>query len=602
MKSIQAAIAGNPNCGKTTLFNRLTGSRYTTGNWPGVTVERRSGTDRVNRSIQYVDLPGTYSLNPNSPEQRVAAAFFDGRECQVVLDVVDATNLARNLYLTVELVERRQPLVLVLNMMDEVKRSGMEIDLTELSAALGIPCFAVSAATGEGLDTLRTFIGRGHFENADPAALVLPSGGETAEQRYAWIDRLCARVLKENARGRKTAHVDAVLTHPTAGLPIFLVIMLALFWTVFGAPGAKLTEWSEWVVALVQLGLDNALAAVGASDWITSLVVDGIVGGVGSVLVFVPQFVLLFLGIGLLEDSGYMARAAFVMDRHMRRFGLSGKAFIPMMVGFGCNVPAIMATRALSSERERRLTVLLLPFMSCGARMPVYALLAAAFFGPWAGIVIFALYALGIFVATGTGWLLRRTLLKGPPPPFIMELPPYRMPLPANLAGNLRERVADYVRRAGTIIFAAAVLVWFLQSFTPGLVLTENPGDSLFAGLGKALSVLFAPLGLGDWRITVALLTGIAAKEAVVSTLGVLFATGEGVGALTQALSTILTPASALAMMVFVLLYVPCTATIAAMKRELRSWTWTAGAVVWELSVAWIAAFLVHAAATWIGG
>ncbi len=625
-------LIGNPNSGKTTLFNRLTGSTHHTGNWPGVTVDIRTGTVRQEPEIQLTDLPGLYSLNPNTPEQRVAGEFLRAGDMDLFVDVIDATNLERNLHLSLQLMETGVPLALAVNMMDEAERLGFMLDLPALSCALGVPVFPVSAVTGAGLPELVSFMksaadavsgfasesgknGKGEAYDGStgrkpalPWLVDVPEHDGTEESgvfnaewdaavtpaRYAWIEVLTEKIQRRNDRGLiRTGRIDRILMHGVFGIPIFLGVMMLLFFLVFGAPGAALSGWAEALLGLVQNIVNELLRSSGAAEWLVRLVVEGIIGGVGSVLVFVPQFALLFFGLAVLEDSGYMSRAAFVMDRFMRRFGLSGKAFIPMLVGFGCNVPAIMATRALSSERERKLTVFLLPFMSCGARMPVYALLSAAFFGKAAGLVVFGLYVSGIAAAMLTGFLLRKTILKGAPTPFVMELPPYRMPTLRSLWAHLSERVGDYLKKAGTLIFAASVIVWFLQAFTPAFQLSVSPEQSLFAVLGRFIAPVFEPAGFGDWRISIALLTGFAAKEAVLSTLGVLLA-GGGAGGMGPALQSLLQPASALSLMVFVLLYTPCMATLAAMHREFRSLRWTLGAVLWQLGFAWTAAFVVY--------
>lgn len=658
LSAAKVGIIGNPNCGKTTLFNRLTGSMHHTGNWPGVTVEVRSGFLKVSPQIELIDLPGLYSLNPATPEQRVAGDFIQKNQADVYVNVVDATNLERNLFLTLQIIETGAPLILVVNMVDEAVKNGFIVDYDGLSERLNVPVVPVSASSGHGIPlfykTLFHYLHAMRFGAEDAMVsepvvrdltdlaevqnhpdipdnskyrdggsrhpFVMRTGIEKSQipwlpatdrlrhnpfsitadtalsqKRYVWIEQLCSDLIYTTDKGmNKVARIDRFFLHPRFGIPIFLGMMLFLFFLVFGPFGAFFSGLAENGLVLLQEGTENLLVKMNALPWLVRLTVDGILGGVGSVLIFVPQFALLFLGLAILEDSGYMSRAAFMMNRSMQKFGLSGKAFIPMLVGFGCNVPAIMATRTLSSERERKLTVFLLPFMSCGARMPVYAVLTAAFFGETAGVVVFALYAGGIAAAMLTGFLLRKTILRGNPPPFVIELPPYRRPTLRSLWAHIAERVGDYIKKAGTLLFAASVIVWFLQAFTPQFMLTQDPAVSIFAFIGKALAPVFQWAGFADWRISVSLLAGLAAKEAVLSSLGVLMGSAEGALSLTAALQQVLTSASALALLVFFLLYTPCMATIAAMQREFRSWKWTLGAMAWQIILAWVSAVLVY--------
>ena len=654
MTGIRIALAGNPNVGKTTLFNALTGSRQHVGNWPGVTVEKKTG--RINRSghaIEVIDLPGTYSLTACSADEVVARDYILEERPDVVVQVVDATNLERNLYLTTQIAELGVPVVIALNMADAAEAGGCAIDRERLSALLAIPVVRTVGIRGEGLDDLldaavreaetspyhEHTVGYGNDVEATIASLVgvlaadsdlaeryplrwlaarLLEGDENAlakvkespvssrvqdilsgtdldeyeaamaDRRYDVIAAVLPQVRTAGARSMNVSEmIDRVVTDRYLGIPIFLALMWGTFELTFAIAAP--------FVALIEEGLAWLSAAVAGSigpAWLASLVGDGIIGGVGSVLVFVPNIFILFLILSFLEDTGYLARAAFIMDRLMYAIGLPGKAFIPMLIGFGCNVPGIMAARTIEGERDRLITILVNPFISCSARLPVYILFAGAFFGAAAGVVVFLLYVLGIAAAIGSAKLFRHTILPGESSPFIMEMPPYRLPTVWTSLLHMWSRGAMYVRKAGTIVFAGALVVWCLASFPFGV--EYGSSASLAGALGHLLAPLVAPLGF-DWKIAVALLFGFVAKEVVVGSLGVLYGTGEEGDALSMALLADpgLSAVTALALMVFVLLYTPCLATIATIRKETGSWRWTGFSVAYGLVLAWLLALIV---------
>ena len=661
-REIRIALTGNPNVGKTTLFNALTGSRQHVGNWPGVTVEKKTG--RINRNgyeIEVVDLPGTYSLTAYSADEIIARNFLLDEKPDVVVQVVDATNLERNLYLTTQLSELRVPIVIALNMADMAEAQGDAIDRARLSEFLEIPVVRTVGTRGEGLDTLleaaikeaktsphhEHTVGYGDDAEAKIVTLVdalstdrnlakryplrwlavkLLEGDENvvskvregpasvrvqsilssidadeyeavmADKRYEAISAILPQVHRTDPKGTTFSDmVDRVVTNRYLGIPIFLALMWGAFELTFTVATPFMTAIDTLVVWLAELAVASIEPA-----WLGSLIGDGIISGVGAVLIFLPNIFILFLILAFLEDSGYLARAAFIMDRPLYAIGLPGKAFIPMLIGFGCNVPAIMATRSIESEKDRLLTILVNPFMSCSARLPVYVLFAGAFFGAQAGGVMFFLYVLGIVVAIVSAKLFRSTVLPGDVSPFVMEMPPYRLPTAMTSLMHMWSRGSMYLRKAGTIILLGAMVVWALASFPYGV---EYGSAESFAGmLGHLIEPLVAPLGF-DWKVAVALIFGFLAKEVVVGSLGVLYGTGEET--LSEALLADpgLSAATALALMVFVLLYMPCVAALGVIKKETGSWKWTGFAVAYGIVVAWVLAFVVgHLAPFFIGG
>lgn len=668
--AITAALAGNPNCGKTTLFNALTGSTQYVGNWPGVTVEKKEGyVKHGEEQVLLVDLPGIYSLSPYTMEEVVARDYVVGERPAVLINILDGTNIERNLYLTLQLLELGTPVVLALNMIDEVRARGDRIDVPGLSHALGVPVVPVCAKRGENLDELvrqavceakerperlpvrydaRTERALREVE-ARLEASALPAGvpsryfaakllegdaptaarlGLHAEQRaaveraaaayereaahgdretlladarYQAITALCTRfVQKKRGFGKPTLsdRIDRIATSRVLALPVFLLLMLCMFLLVFGPAGETMKHALEWLTGEVAApAASAALAYAGAPDWMTGLLVDGVIGGVGGVLTFLPQIMLLFLFLSLMEDSGYMARAAFIMDRLLRRLGLSGKSFIPMLMGFGCTTPAVMAARALENEKERKLTIMLTPFMSCGARLPVYALFAGVFFAENQGLVVFGMYLLGMAVAVFSGLALKKTVFRGESAPFVMELPQYRLPGLRSVLLHMWDKCRGFLVKAGTVIFSMSVALWFCQHFTPALRWTENSAESLFGLLGAAISPLFAPLGFGFWQAAVALLAGLVAKEAVVSSICMLYGVSAGSAALGAAIAGAFTPAAALSFMTFSLLYMPCISAFVTIRKEMGSLRWALAVALWQTAAAYLFSFLVHRAA-----
>ena len=665
----KVALVGNPNCGKTTLFNALTGSDQYVGNWPGVTVEKKEGTAKVGDvSFTVVDLPGIYSLSPYSMEELVARRFIIGEKPDAIINIVDATNLERNLYLTMQLLELERPMVLALNFMDEVEKKGDQIDCGKLAAHLGVPVIPISARDGQNIDKLveeahrqmhtgltlepddlyddfthaihhriGDIIHDRAYERGIPAhwaAIKLLEGdsevakdlglGETtlrridqiateyeasselgdretllADSRYRFVERVVRSSVKRRGDGGKptiTERIDAVATHKYFALPLFLAMMLVVFLITFSGPGAWLSDGiAAFLENVLCPGASAWLNSLGAPAWLTGLLVDGLISGVGGVITFLPMIALLFLFLSLLEDSGYMARAAFVMDRTLRHFGLSGKAFIPMLMGFGCTVPALMGARTMENEKHRRMTILLVPFMSCGARLPIYGLMTAAFFPDHAGLVVFGLYLLGPVLAFLSGLFLKRFLFKGEPAPFLLELPPYRMPTAKNIWLHVWQRVRDFLTRAGTIIAAMSVVVWFLQSFGPNFQMVSDTAESILARFGSFIAPIFAPLGFGAWQAAVALLTGLIAKEAVVSSMSLFYGFSmTDYAAAGAAMAVTFSPAAALAFLVFCALYTPCVAAIATIRREMGSRRWTVLTLAWQLAVAYLASFVAY--------
>ena len=654
------ALVGNQNCGKTTLFNQLTGSNQHVGNFPGVTVDSKEGVMRGAKGCSVVDLPGIYSLRPYTAEEIVTRDFILNQKPDGIINIVDATNIERNLYLTLQLLEMQIPMVLALNMMDEVRGNGGTIDVQKMSDELGIPVVPIAAAKNEGIEELvdsavraartRTLPKRVDFCDDGPvhrcihavshliedhaqaagmarrfAATKLIEGDEDiisrlllnqnelemvehsivemedegkldrnaaiASMRYDYIERLCSKTVvkcRESREHLRSVRIDHVLTNKYAALPIFVGIMLLIFWLTFDVVGAGLQDLLALGISRLSAVVDHGLTAYGMNPVVHSLIIDGIFAGVGSVVSFLPIIVVMFFFLSILEDTGYMARVAFVMDKLLRKIGLSGRSFVPMLIGFGCTVPAVMATRTLPSARDRRLTILLTPFMSCSAKIPIYAVFTAAFFPQHAVLTMALLYFGGMVVGVLISLLLNHTVFRGNPVPFVMELPNYRLPTLKSVAMLLWDKARDFLQRAFTVIFVATLAIWFLESFDLHLNFVTDSSRSLLASVGRILAPVFRPLGFEDWRVTTALITGFTAKEAVVSTLGIL--TGAGTEHLSAALSGLFTPLSAVSFLTFTLLYTPCVAAIAAIGRELGGRLRGAVVAVFQCVVAWCVA------------
>lgn len=666
-------LIGNQNCGKTTLFNQLTGANQHVGNFPGVTVDRKDGQIKNHPEATVTDLPGIYSLSPYTNEEIVTRDFLIQNKPRGIINIVDATNIERNLYLTMQLIEMDIPMVLALNMMDEVRENGGTIQVNRLEEALGIPVIPISAAKNEGIGELIEHAihvarydecpGRLDFcdangENGQAAIhrcihavvhliedhakkaeiparfaatklvegdkLILQQLGldrneeETlehmihemeeecakdreaalADMRFKFIEKVCTQTVvkpTESKAHARSVKADKILTGKYTALPAFAAIMGLIFWLTFGVIGAGLSDWLSVGIDIVTDFADRALTAYGLNPVVHSLIIDGIFAGVGSVLSFLPIIVVLFFFLSILEDSGYMARIAFVMDKLLRKIGLSGRSFVPMIIGFGCSVPAIMATRTLSSERDRKMTILLTPFMSCSAKLPIYALFTYAFFPKYRALVMVGLYFTGIIVGVLFSLLLKNTAFQGEPVPFVMELPNYRLPSLKSVGMLIWDKAKDFITKAFTIIFMASIVIWFLQTFDVRLNVVVDSKDSLLALIGGFAAPVFVPLGFGDWRISTALITGFTAKESVVSTLTVLF------GGDMSALNTLFTPFSALVFLVFTLLYTPCVAAIASVKREMGTARLAFLVVIMQCVIAWIVAFAVRMIGMLIG-
>ena len=659
------ALVGNQNCGKTTLFNQLTGSNQHVGNFPGVTIEHKIGQVIGWKNYDLVDLPGIYSIRPYSGEEKVTRDFIIDRKPDAIINIVDATNIERNLYLTLQLIEMGKPMVLALNMMDELLGNHGSVDIQKLSDRLGIPVVPIAAAKNDGVDELMRVVAetaenarkprRIDFCSAGPvhrcihtvshvvedhadkigvpsrfaatrvieeddeiisalklsenelelighAVLEMESEGglyrnaALAEMRYRFIEAVCYECVVKAHESRemlRSVKIDKVLTNKYLAIPTFIAIMGFIFWMTFSVLGKWLSDLLALGIDSVTQLVDDALTAYGLNPVVHSLVIDGVFAGVGSMLSFLPIIVVLFFFLAILEDTGYMARVAFVMDKLLRRIGLSGRSFVPMLIGFGCSVPAIMATRTLSSERDRKMTMLLIPFMSCSAKIPIYAVFTAAFFPNNGGLVMTCLYVFGMLVGIIAAKVLSKTAFTGKPVPFVMELPNYRLPSLKTVLLLMWEKAWDFIRRAFTVIFAATIVIWFLQNFDVRLnVVGQGSGDSLLAIIGTWLAPIFAPLGFGDWRVATALVTGLMAKEAVISTLGVLM--GVGANLSSAALGTLFTLRSAVSFLVFCLLYTPCVAALAALRRELGSGVKTILVMISQCCVAWLAAFCVY--------
>ena len=653
------ALVGNQNCGKTTLFNQLTGSNQHVGNFPGVTVDRKDGSIKGYPNTNITDLPGIYSMSPYSSEEIVSRNFVLNEHPKAIINIVDATNIERNLYLTMQLLEMDIPMVVALNMMDEVTGNHGSIDVNTIEGMLGVPVIPISAAKNEGVDELvkhalhiakyqehplrQDFCDKqdhggavhrcihavehlieDHAESADiPVRFAatkaiegdhliieklkldqnetetllhivkqmetergLDRSAAIADMRFDFIEKLCEQTVvkpKESKERIRSEKIDRILTGKYTGIPCFIAIMALVFYLTFNVVGAALQKLLELGIDKLAQVTDAAMAAAKVNGVLRSLVIDGIFTGVGSVLSFLPIIVTLFFFLSLMEDSGYIARVAFMMDKLLRKIGLSGRSIVPMLIGFGCTVPAVMATRTLTSERDRKMTILLTPFMSCTAKLPIYAFFVSVFFPKQGGLIMTGLYLFGILVGILVAFLYKGTLFKGEPVPFVMELPNYRLPSPKNVGQLLWEKAKDFLQKAFSVILIATIVVWLLQSFDIHFNMVEDSGESILAGISGLLVPLFRPLGLGDWRICTSLISGFMAKESVVSTLEVLF--GAGIG-------TVLSPVAAAALLTFSLLYTPCVAAIAAIKRELGM-KWAVGVVIWQCAIAWVAALIV---------
>lgn len=661
-ETLTFALAGNQNCGKTTLFNQLTGSNQHVGNFPGVTVDRKDGAIRGVENTLVTDLPGIYSMSPYSSEELVTRRFVLDEHPRGIINIVDATNIERNLYLTMQLMELDVPMVLALNMMDEVRQNGGSVRVNEMEEMLGIPVVPISAAKNEGIEELidhavhvakyREAPGRQDFCDVNDhngavhrclhgimsliedhaydagipvrfAASKLAEGDQLvldrlnldqneketlehiitqmekergldraaaiADMRFSFIQKVCGATVvkpKESREHARSVAIDRILTGKYTAIPAFIGIMGLVFWLTFNVIGAFLSNLLDMGIGALTDIVDRGMTAANVNPVLHSLVIDGIFTGVGSVLSFLPVIVTLFFFLSMLEDSGYMARVAFVMDKLLRKIGLSGRSVVPMLIGFGCTVPGVMASRTLPSERDRKMTILLTPFMSCSAKLPIYSFFAAAFFPGKGALVMVILYFTGILVGILMALLMRGTMFKGEAVPFVMELPNYRMPGAKNVAQLLWEKAKDFLQRAFTVIFVATIIIWFLQTFDLRFNIVSDSKDSILAVIAGWIAPIFSPLGFGDWRISTALITGFMAKESVVSTLTVLFGSS-------TALATLLTPLSAASLLVFCLLYTPCVAAIASVKRELGG-KWAAGVVIGQCVIAWLMAGLVY--------
>lgn len=658
------ALIGNQNCGKTTLFNQLTGANQHVGNFPGVTVDQKVGEIKEHKNCSVVDLPGIYSLRPYTSEEIVTRDFLINEKPDAIINIVDATNIERNLYLTLQLLEMQIPMVLALNMMDEVRNNGGSIDVMGMSEKLGIPVVPISAVKAEGISELvekviRTaekkkypkitdFCEKGpvhrcihalshqvedHAQNLGisprfAATKVVENDVEIikklnfsrnefemmqhsieemeadhkmdrnaalADMRYTFIEKVCKDTVKhpkESKEHKRSEKIDKVLTNKYLAIPMFLAIMMLIFYLTFGLIGAWLSDLLSLGIEQITDICDKGLTAYGINPVVHSLIIDGVFAGVGSVLSFLPVIVVLFFFLSILEDSGYMARIAFVMDKLLRKIGLSGRSFVPMLIGFGCTVPAVMATRTLSSDRDRKMTIMLTPFISCSAKIPVYSVFAMAFFKDHAALVMMALYVTGIVVSILVALILKGTVFRGKPVPFVMELPNYRLPSVKSVLQLMWDKAKDFLQRAFTIIFVATIIIWFLQTFDTRLNVVTDSANSLLAVLGRWVAPIFTPLGFGDWRISTSLITGFTAKEAVVSTMSVLC--GTSMSNLPQTLGSFFTPLSAVSFLVFTLLYTPCVAAIAAIRREMDSALQAVGIVIMQCVIAWLVAFGVY--------
>lgn len=657
------ALVGNPNCGKTTLFNALTGSNQYVGNWAGVTVEKKVGKI-INSDYQLVDLPGIYSLSPYSMEEKLAGEYIIKEGPEAIINIIDGTNIERNLYLTVQLIELRKPMVLVINMMDDVKASGGNIDVLYLSDLLGIPVVPISARRNHNIDKVveevhkvikhniippeinydnytqnalneiysiivkncETKLPYAHYAakllegDKDVKSILKLSEGQLeqiekvvskyentstygdreamlADARYKFITEVVKKAVIKGKNSDKMSvsdKIDAVVTNRFLAIPIFLLIMFGMFSLTFGAVGSYLSDLiDKFFSDILSPFVEKALTTANAPGWTFSLIIDAVIGGVGGILTFLPQIGLLFLCLSFLEDSGYMARAAFITDRFLRKLGLSGKSFIPMLMGFGCTTPAVMATRTTENMSERRLTIMLVPFMSCGAKLPIYALFAGLFFKEYQGLVVFSMYLIGFIVAILVGLVLHKTVFKGAMAPFVMELPTYRLPMPSAILKNTWDKCKGFIIKAGTIIFSMSVLIWLLQTYTPSFKVATDSTDSMFGIIGAFIAPILIPLGFGTWQAGVSILSGLVAKEAVVSSMLVLYAASNEAELMTI-LSGVFTPLSAFTFMVFCLLYVPCISAFVTIKREMGSWKWALASAGMQIGIAYIVSLAIY--------
>ncbi len=662
--SITFALIGNPNSGKTTLFNQMTGSNQHVGNFPGVTVEKKDGPVRGHKGVAVVDLPGIYSLSPYTAEEVVTRDFLIFEKPDAIINIIDATNIERNLYLTLQLMELNVPIILALNMMDEILENGIAIDIQQLENELGIPVVPISASKNDGVDemthraikcaqaktkpkNLDFCCGYVHSaihsiahlitEEAKQAGLPLRFAATKivegdqpvierlklmepelniiqhivddmeshlntdreaamADMRYAFIENVCDVCVTKTGDSKehlRSIKIDNILTHKYFAIPIFLGIMLVIFWLTFGLIGSNLSNLLAFGIDNVTSATDNALSQVNVNPALHSLIINGVFAGVGSILSFLPIIIVLFFFLSIMEDSGYMARVAFVMDKLLRKIGLSGRSFVPMLIGFGCSVPAIMATRTLPSERDRKMTIMLAPFMSCSAKLPIYAVFTAAFFTKYQSLVMITLYIMGMLVGILAGLILKKTIFEGSPVPFVMELPSYRLPAAKSVLLTMSERAMDFIKRAFTVIFIATIIIWVLQNFDFGLNIVTDTGNSMLASIGKLIAPVLAPLGFADWRAATALVTGLTAKEAVVSTFAILLGASNP-SSVAPLLSQIFTPLSAFSFLTFSLLYMPCVAAMAAVKREMGGWKSAILVMAFQTTIAWIVALIVY--------
>lgn len=660
------AIIGNPNSGKTTLFNRLTGSNQHVGNWPGVTVDRKTGHichDGV--GIDIVDLPGIYSLSPYTQEEIIAREFVLSDELDGILNIVDAANIERNLYLTLQLIALGLPMVVALGFMDDVRAQGIEIDCDALSERLGVPVVPISAKKGENMHNLLDGLAhhmrapdkqppylhgvgaaiRRAAEQLSPlplrqcslpfyaakllegdsvmwkqmdqlnmpqnmrdeinsiAAGMQSHANQTdkemvlADALYDYIEEVVRAAYKRPKvhKATLTERIDKIVLHRVWALPIFAFFMFLMFWCTFGPIGSFLGDGMEYLIqGIISPAIRGGLTAAHTQDWLIGLVCDGVIGGVGGVLSFLPQIVILFFFLSVLEDTGYLARVAFIMDTLLRRIGLSGKSFVPMLMGFGCTTPAVMAARTMENDADRRMTIMLTPFMSCGAKLPVYALVAGALFGAHQGLVVISLYVLGILMGILAGFILKKTIFKEVSSGFVLELPTYRMPSFKGTVLNMWQKAKDFITRAGTLIFLMSVVIWLLQNFTPSFAVATSAEDSILGVIGTFIAPIFRPLGFGQWQESVSLLTGLVAKEAVVSTMSVLYGAGGDSAMLSGMLGTVFTPLAGYSFLVFTLLYMPCMSAFATIKREMGGWRWAFGAAAFQTALAYLAAMVIY--------
>lgn len=674
-KHLNVALIGNPNSGKTTLFNQLTGSRQYVGNWPGVTVEKKEGKlSYKNKEIKIIDLPGIYSLSPYSSEEIVTRNCLLHDDVDLIINIIDSTNIERNLYLTTQIMELGKPIVVVLNMIDILEKKGDKIDYHLLSKLLSVAVIPMSANKHDKIENLmdscldiinqkasskiqdvqniyapeidsilnniEKILKNSHNKfKVNPRWLAVKLFSEDhdilknvhltedelskinfyknsvspskntdrqmiiSECRYDYICSVCKKCVHKNLKNDKlsiTDKIDKIVTNKFLALPIFLAIMMLIFYITFGLVGNYFKSWAEFLINdIIGNAIEKLLISLNASSWAKSLILDGVVKGVGSVISFFPQIMILFTLLSVLEDSGYMARAAFITDKMLRKIGLSGKAFVPLLMGFGCSVPAVLGTRILEHDKDKKLTILMIPFMSCSAKMPVYSMFISAFFPSHQPIIIFSIYLLGILVAIFTAFLFKNTILKGKEAPFIMELPEYKLPTLKNLSLHVWERLKDFLVKAGTVLVGATIVIWFLQSFNFSLHTVQDSSDSILAYLGAKIAPIFTLCGFNDWKASVALISGIIAKESVVSTSAILYNTEASMG-LHHALSQHFSMLSAYSFMVFVLLYTPCVAALSAIRKEMKSVKWTTISILYQLITAWFVSALVFQIGTLI--